>query len=255
MRVIAVDWSGRVANAGAAIWLAEAIAGRVVRLEGGRDRTELTDHLIAEAERDPGLVVGLDFAFSFPAWFVERHATTAFDLWEVARVEGERWLAECRTPFWRTKAVEHEGAYRRTENELRVAGIGPTSVFKLVGPSQVGPGSVRGMPCLTRLRTAGFRVWPMEDARPPCVVEIWPRLLTGVVVKTRRAERLDYLDRVRELDDPLRGVAASGDDMFDAAVSAAIMWRHRDALLRLRAQPEYALEGRIWAPGSVGASH
>jgi hypothetical protein len=244
-----------MANPGAAIWLAEASAGRVVRLEGGRDRGELTDHLIAEAERDAGLVVGLDFAFSFPAWFVERHATTAFDFWEVVRVEGERWLAECRAPFWRARAVEQEGAYRRTENELRVAGVRPTSVFKLVGAGQVGPGSIRGMPCLTRLRRAGFRVWPMEDARAPFVVEIWPRLLTGGLVKTRRTERLAYLDLVPELVDPLRGVAASGDDMFDAAVSAAIMWRHRDALLRLRAQPDDALEGRIWAPGSVGASH
>jgi hypothetical protein len=258
VRTIAVDWSGRIANPGASIWLAEVSDGRMVRLEGGRDRTELTEHLAAEAERDPGLVVGLDFAFSFPAWFVRLHATTVFDFWEVVEREGDRWLGACQAPFWRNRAIEAlpaDRAYRRTDRELRVGGIRPTSVFKLVGPSQVGPGSIRGMPSLARLRTAGFRVWPFEDAGAPLVVEIWPRLLTEAVVKTRRADRLAYLvERAPEIDEPLRGVAASGDDLFDAAVSAVVMWRHQDALLRLRAQPDFRLEGRIWAPGSVGAS-
>jgi hypothetical protein len=258
VRAIAVDWSGRTANPGPAIWLAEARAGQIRRLEGGRDRAELTDHLLSEAERDPELVVGLDFAFSFPAWFVEQHATTAFEFWDVVRSQGERWLGECLTPFWRTRGVEQlpeERAYRRTERDLRVGAIRPTSVFKLVGASQVGPGSIRGMPFLARLRESGFRVWPFEDAAPPFLVEIWPRLLTEAVVKSRRADRLQYLvARTPELPDPLRGVAASGDDMFDAAVSAAVMWRHLEQLLHLRREVEYELEGRIWSPGSVGAS-
>lgn len=259
MRAIAVDWSGRTTNPGAAIWLAEASAHRVRRLEGGRDRAELTEHLISEAERDPNLVVGLDFAFSFPAWFVAQYAATVFDFWDVARTEGERWLRECGPPFWRTRGVERlpqERAYRRTERELRVGAVRPTSVFKLVGPSQVGAGSIRGMPTLARLREAGFRVWPFDHAQPPLLVEIWPRLLTQAVVKTRRADRLRYLvERMPEVDDPLRGVAASGDDIFDAAVSAVAVGRHLDELLHLGRAPGYELEGRIWAPGSVGASH
>jgi hypothetical protein len=121
-----------------------------------------------------------------------------------------------------------------------------------VGASQVGPGSVRGIPHLLRLRAAGFAIWPFEDARPPALLEIWPRALTRAVVKSRRADRIDYLGRqVPELHEPLRSVAARTEDVFDAAVSAAVMARHLDEILELRADSEYALEGRIWAPGAV----
>ena len=37
-----------------------------MRLESGRDRREVVTHLIKDAKKDPDLVVGLDFAFSFP---------------------------------------------------------------------------------------------------------------------------------------------------------------------------------------------
>jgi hypothetical protein len=250
MRAIAVDWSGRVANAGAAIWLAEACDGRVRRLEGGRDRAELVRQLYVEAERDPELVLGLDFAFSFPEWFVRERAGDVFAFWELVRAEGESWLRDAQPPFWRAAGLPRlapERAFRRTERELRVGGIRPTSVFKLVGAGQVGPGSIRGMPYLGVLRAAGFRIWPFDDGEPPVAVEIWPRTLTEAVVKSRRDDRARYLaERVPELIEPLRGVAASSEDAFDAAVSAAVLARHADALLRLRAEPEYALEGRIW---------
>jgi hypothetical protein len=250
VRVIAVDWSGRTANPGAAIWLAEARDGKVARLEGGRDRAELVDHLIEEAGRDPKLLAGLDFAFSFPDSFVRRHAVSAFEFWNVVAAQGEAWLRMCRPPFWRAAgvpALAPEDAYRRTELEVGVSALHPTSVFKLVGASQVGPGAIRGMPQLTRLREAGFAVWPFEDATLPSVIEIWPRALTGPIVKTRRADRAAYLRRhVPELREPLAGVAASNDDVFDATVSAAVMSRHRGELAHLSAEPEYALEGRIW---------
>lgn len=65
-RVIAVDWSGAVTGAKSKIWLAEVRDGRLTRLEPGRDRDEIVEHLIAEATRDSDLVVGLDFALLFP---------------------------------------------------------------------------------------------------------------------------------------------------------------------------------------------
>jgi hypothetical protein len=243
-------------NPGAAIWLAEVRGGRLVRLEGGRDREELVRHLVREAETEPDLVVGLDFAFSFPGWFVESQgATSAVEFWEVVRREGERWLRDPRPPFWKTvgvPALPAERAHRQTELELgRVAGIAPTSVFKLVGPSQVGPGSIRGMPWLAELRQRGFSIWPFAAGRP-LAVEIWPRALTGAVVKSRRAARADFLARrTPELREPLLGVAASTEDVFDAAVSAIVMARNAAGLAALRSEPKYALEGRIWHPEIV----
>ena len=66
MRVIAIDWSGDASGAKKKTWLAEVVDGRLKRLEAGRDRDETATHLIAEAARDPAMVVGIDFAFSLP---------------------------------------------------------------------------------------------------------------------------------------------------------------------------------------------
>lgn len=41
-------------------------------LRDGRSREEVGDDLIEAAMRSPRLAVGLDFAFSFPAWFLAR---------------------------------------------------------------------------------------------------------------------------------------------------------------------------------------
>jgi hypothetical protein len=75
-RIIAVDWSGRGGRDQARhIWLCEIIDGEVRRLECGRTRTELVDHVTALADDEGSLVVGLDFVFSTPAWYLrERNA-------------------------------------------------------------------------------------------------------------------------------------------------------------------------------------
>src|SRR4051812_34241557 len=69
--VIAVDWSGRqrVRDQRNHIWLCEVVDGEVVRLEAGRTRDEVVDHLLECAESAPNLIVGLDFAFSVPEWY------------------------------------------------------------------------------------------------------------------------------------------------------------------------------------------
>src|SRR2546422_446206 len=51
MRAVAVDWSGARAGERRTVWLAEAVEGRLVRLECGRSREELVAHLLGEAAR------------------------------------------------------------------------------------------------------------------------------------------------------------------------------------------------------------
>src|ERR1051326_6916953 len=100
MRAIAVDWSGATHTARSHIWLAEAVhPGELKSLEAGRDRYELATHLLS-LQKDP-LVVGLDFAFSFPAWFLEHlGVASAPELWAHVTCHGEAWLAACEPPFW-----------------------------------------------------------------------------------------------------------------------------------------------------------
>jgi len=106
VRLIAIDWSGMLEGAQRNIWLAEVVEGRLTRLQNGRSREQIADHLIQEAERDPRLVVGFDFAFSLPSWFLDaRGLRRAADLWEWVTDEGERWLAACDSPLWGRPAV------------------------------------------------------------------------------------------------------------------------------------------------------
>ncbi|HET9731503.1 MAG TPA: hypothetical protein VFP54_02405 [Acidimicrobiales bacterium] len=75
MKVIAVDWSGAASRRGQHdhIWTATAEDGRLNALSAGRTRHEVIDFLIAESRLGGELVVGVDFAFSFPAWFARQH--------------------------------------------------------------------------------------------------------------------------------------------------------------------------------------
>jgi hypothetical protein len=271
-RVVAVDWSGDRSAAGqrrklwAGVWTKDPThatppskgrssgtpdgdktalngaprVGRVfggsVTLEGGRTREELREWLIAAARETPRMVVGVDFCFSYPAWFVAEHgARSGPEFWRIVAEHGERWLArECaEARFWgrvgphRTgkKPAEFCGAagalrmLRRAdeackvrariidpEQAAKVKGIAPKSPFQIGGAGAVGTGTLRGIPELERLHDAGFRVWPFEEPAlraqrgRPLVVEIYPRLLTGEVHKGNAQARKEYLARKRRKD-------------------------------------------------------
>jgi hypothetical protein len=257
--ILAVDWSGAIRGVRRKLWLAEVREGRLARLECGRDRAELVAHFIECARADRDLVVGLDFAFSFPEWFVlARGVGAARGMWELAAVHGEEWLADCAFPFWGRKGKRKPSSddtptpFRRTEGErLPVRGIAPKSVFQIGGAGAVGTGSLRGMPWLRDLADAGFAIWPFDDARLPLALEIYPRFLTGRVTKSSaRARELFLAQRFGAEDRALLACASASEDAFDAAVSALVMSRHAAAIARLRADDDatYRVEGRIWTP-------
>ena len=294
-RVVAVDWSGDRGAAGqrrkiwAGLWTATStgkVDGGKVRLESGRTRDELADWLIARSRETPRMVVGLDFCFSFPAWFVrECGAGSAIEFWEaVAGGLGEHWLAAgcADRRFWgkHPKPAEFcgDGLHRmlratdidcklaaripEAERAERVRGIAPKSVFQIGGAGSVGTASLRGMPVLRRLRGAGFRVWPFDrsalhEARP-MVVEMYTRLNTGPVRKSNAAARAEYLRTKRSdnaayaaLPRSVMGKARASEDAFDALVSCMAMTARRGefATLGTPLDLEYKVEGWTWAPG------
>lgn len=295
-RVVAVDWSGRVDAAGQRrhIWAGVWTSG-VVTLEAGRTREELMEWLVAMARETPRMVVGIDCCFSFPAWFLKEHGcATVFDFWQhVASGHGERWLTrECEDVkgderFWgkphkRPAQFCGEGLERSMrftdmdnkfapqllakdpERAAKVKGITPKSPFQIGGSGSVGTGSLRAMPFLLKLREAGFRVWPYENAalgtkRPqPLLVEMYTRLLTGAVAKSNPAARKAYLAAKKKTDEAYvglsRGVmtkALGSEDAFDALVCAMEMVRWQGEFAELRATKDAALklEGITWRPG------
>jgi hypothetical protein len=251
MRVIAVDWSGAAAGAERRIWLAEAAPpDRLLRLENGRTRDAITQHLKDYTRNEPNTIIGLDFAFSAPDWFLQQlDITSAKELWARARADGERWLKDQQPPWWGRKGhlrpeQEH---FRKTEQLLRATRVWPKSIFQVGGAGAVGTGSIRGMPLLSELQAAGAHIWPFDPPGLPLVVEIYPRLLTGPVVKSNTAARQQHFT--------LHHPCASdwhipSEDAFDAAVSALAMAAHLDELLALPSEidPVVRREGRIWRP-------
>ena len=251
-RVIAVDWSGAIQGSTKKIWLAKVDRTGLSELENGRSRKALCARIIAELAHGPDVVVGLDFAFSFPSWFVEeKNCSSAFEFWQVAGVDGEGWLK--KPPFfsrggWRRR---QDDAYRWTDRHQIEHGRRPETVFKLVGPTQVGRGSIRGMPWLLELRQAGFSIWPFEPPRLPLVVEIYPRLFYGGVNKSSPDARYQHLTRsYPNLEGLKLCKATDSDDAFDAAVSAYEMWKRRSGFTALpeRLSKTVRLEGWIWDP-------
>jgi len=257
-RVIAVDWSGALTGAARKIWLAEVRDGAPTRLECGRDRAQIQQHLLdLAAAAGPDIIVGLDFAFSTPAWFLrERGFASAFDLWAHTSAGGaEAWLAACEPPFWGRPGVPCppddplRPRWRRDERE-----VGAKSVFQVGGAGAVGTGSLRGMPLLHHLRAAGFAIWPFERARLPLAVEIYPRILTGPVSKSSADARAAYCAawhaRHGMIPHRMLADACASDDAFDALFSALAMARNIDHLRALPppADPLARLEGAIWRP-------
>src|ERR1035438_6582954 len=165
-RVVAVDWSGDKGSGQrkkiwAGVWTADptrddeavmngAPSGRVyggrVTLEGGRTRAEVAEWLIEMARESPRMVVGFDFCFSFPEWFVrgEMGCADAPAFWElVEREHGERWLAAgCVDPrFWGRAGAGRGGKrpvgfsgerlhrmLRATDIDCKIAAVIPAAV-------------------------------------------------------------------------------------------------------------------------------
>jgi hypothetical protein len=200
LRLIAIDWSGRIDVAGqrrhiwAAIWT-RSESGIKVQLEAGRTRGEITEWLIELARETPQMVVSIDCCFSFPGWFLEEHGCEdMFAFWSKVNAGlAEQWLArECDEiardeRFWgkrHKRPAQFCGTgYRRMfrfadydnkiaqgmeggdpERAAKMRGITPKSPFQIGGSGSVGTGSLRAMTMLARLHDAGFRVWPLEAA-------------------------------------------------------------------------------------------
>jgi hypothetical protein len=254
--VVAVDWSGARTGAALRIWVAHARHGRLLELSNGRSRQQVIEHVVhLKAGNPAGLVVGFDFSFSLPAWFLrQRGHASASDLWREVAEHGEEWLADCRPPFW-GKAGDRrprlEAHLRRTEAGAVVGGVRAKSTFQIRGAGTVGTGSIRGMPFLCDLQQAGFSIWPFDAPSNWTVIELYPRLCTGPVRKGDAVARAEYLGQSGwALSPEQEDAAITSEDAFDAAVSALCMDEH---VVELQALPPLSneldrLEGRIWDP-------
>ena len=255
MRAIAVDWSGAVTGERAKIQIAEAVDGELVTLAGGRTRAEAVAWVCDRRAAVDRCVAGFDFSFSLPAWFLDAHGCDAIeDAWRLVAERGEEWLRDCPPPFWGRPGHRRgdEPQLRACEEGWNVRGVVPKSVFQIGGAGAVGTGTLRGMPFLPELREAGWAIWPYDAAGPHVVAEIWTRLLTGPVAKSRPDARRDWLRAHAAGSRALLRRAADSEDAFDAAACAVVLSRCGDLHATLDVPPAGDLrEGAMLTPPSV----
>jgi len=266
IRMIAVDWSGDITASGQKdkIWVADWDAGEL-SLQSGISRDNTIEYLTKAARDQPSLVAGLDFAFSYPAWFVkEQGCDSAESFWSAVKREGEAWLGEPHDHFWgKLKGSRCPPAHRKTETPglrlteqemiaTRKKGLQPKSAFKIGGQGSVGTGSLRGIPYLLELKRAGFSVWPFDPARFPILVEIYPRVFTEDTVTSKCSARAAHLrdPRYDSISEYLRVKALDSEHAFDALCSVIGMKDHANQFANLQQATDETerIEGRIWRP-------
>ena len=232
--VVAIDWSGR--KGGDQIHAIRAAVLRDGQIDVWADLTR--DDVVSELLelREPNVVVGMDFSFGYPAWVGQSHGCRdGTELWPVIAKDGEHWLKACPAPFFGPKGTRRHAVegLRACEQRARAK-----STFQIAGAGHVGTGTIRGVPCLMRLRAGGYSVWPFDAAGLRTIVEIYPTALRPYADLTSLPRRIS-------------AAVANNDNTRDAVASALVMWEHRSEFAALPAATDemVRLEGEIWTPG------
>lgn len=260
-RVIAVDWSG-ARDPRRTMWLAEHAASGVVALESGFTHDTMRERLLQavrqHGQSGEGLAIGLDFAFGYPAEFARRHACADIAaVWAMAAAHGQRWLRCEEPPFWGRAGCGADratgwGGTRVTDDVVRARRLGhPKSPYQVTGAGAVGSSTIRGLPVLQALRDAGAAIWPFDRPGPITVMELYPRVATGAVVKRDPSARARWLQHhAADIPSAFVTAACDSDDAFDALAAARFLWQYRASVARTEAplDPRVPLEGAIWIP-------
>lgn len=262
---VGIDWSGAKGSRHRGIQVAVCTPGHtvpyiVVPSGGSWSRRMLLDWLLETLSGECALV-GLDFSFTLP--FIDRGAyfpgdqntpDRAQDLWHLVNssasgaadfyaggfVEAMPFAAYFRSP--RRMGARFSRRYKVVERACVAQGLGvPESVFHLIGPKQVGLGSLAGMRFLLALKKDAptVRIWPFDSARSgtSTVVEVFPRAFLGAAgqasTKVRSGKVFDAVLRAYG-SSPMNIRGAVDDNVTDAVVTAAGLraWSNEPGLWR-----------------------
>jgi hypothetical protein len=245
---VGIDWSGDKQVRQKGLKIAIAYPGRAApRLEecathrGRWSRTEAI-RWIEHEFRDKRALIGLDFAFGFPAVAISKNVVLDWEYVESICKSGPNFYggAFFRPP---TRAHSHlinspwlpkhsySAAHLRMTDIVAKQTIGatPQSIFNAVGPAQVGPSSITGMRALRTLqKNCGDRIaiWPFDELRQTgsVIVEIFPRyfpLSRGRSARLSDHSELNAALSAFDSDGVMQG--PESEDEGDALLSAAAL--------------------------------
>lgn len=260
-RFACIDWSGAKGERLGGITVAECgLDGgspALVPAPAGRwSRQAVLEWLLARADEEANMLVGIDFSAALPfadagAYF-PGHADSPADARALWRYVEEHCAADPhlaatgfvhhdtiapyfrigRTTGDRFASADRNGRLRRVERHA--ASGNPASCFNLVGAKQVGKSSLTGMRLLHRL-DGRVAVWPFDPVpgQGPLLVEIYSSIAAIAAGRPRAAAKMRSVEKMNQA---LRGLgsgafAASGaidDHSSDAIVTAAWLRRNAD---------------------------
>ena len=273
---IGVTWSAASGDRDAAknVWVALVRHGKLVGLEPELSLDQAGDFIDVGRQQDDPVLVGMDFGFSLPAWWVDAHyGGSAPRLWEgMQHLEWDsepdpQWPKQLPPPFWgpnirRRPALPPGGRWlRETEERVwRRTGVEPKSVFQLSGAGRVGGQSVRGMTELYALQSVGWRIWPFDAPGRQAIVEVLPRALwrahatrqgasSPSEARAALAPILCGFLQVEDLD--LCDLITWEHSAFEAAFIAWALSKTAPALPDLTDHAMAQREGWIWRPDQL----
>lgn len=254
----AIDWSGAAGERHHGIALALCTNGdaapELIRPGHRWSRSEVFEWLMHDLPPDTlvGFDLSMSFAFAdrggyFPGW--DRSPASARELWALVEsvIADEPHLGATRfadhpaaAPHFRRHGGREgaqfgggRGRLRQTEHGQALGGCRPCSNFNLVGPAQVGKGSMAGMRLLHRL-SGTIAIWPFDPLpdHGSVLVEIYTTMAAIAAGRTAgRSKMRDHADLNAGLlaldSQPLRRTGPITDHASDALLCAA--WLRRSA--------------------------
>jgi hypothetical protein len=262
---IAVDWSGAVRGydgIAVAICRNGRTAPRLISPPGVHwTREEIAQWLTRLLAGGQRLLIGFDFAFSFP--YEEcgylggqaRGIDNTFALWEMieATSSGDsdfgcsQFLGHPNFAplFWKAgpKPERWIARKRRTEHACAESTqTHPDTLYKLLHSKQVGKASITGMRVLHHLRSSKgdcVVVWPFEIPTSSAMVEIYPtmfrKLATRSIAKLRSTANLNA------------ALVALGSRPLSAAPDLPLSDHETDALVSAAGLRSIAGKPQVWA--------
>ncbi|NQV81872.1 MAG: hypothetical protein HQ495_15050 [Alphaproteobacteria bacterium] len=271
---VGIDWSGAKGTRHRGIQIALCKPGVaaphvVPPTAGAWSRSAVLDWLV-DASKVRRILAGLDFSFTLPyvdrgAYFpgVAQSPEDARSLWALvdaaaaddadhyagAFLRAHPWAAYFHAPG--AKGMRFSRRHKVVEAACARQGLGhPETIFHLIGPKQVGLGSLAGMRFLAALRREAptIRIWPFDARgnRRSTVVEVFPRAFLQAAGHgpTKIRSVIDLNQALRAFDtEPMTLRGTVDDNVADAVITAAALrsmagdaalWRPRAMDARVR---------------------
>lgn len=263
-RFVAMDWSGSRARRYDGIAVAACAPGRgaprlVEPKERTWSRTAVVDWLDREVAQGTRMLVGLDFAFSFPfeadGYLAGRlpAARDVFALWRTIdamscddRDFGCAGMVAAHAPLFWTAGPRPADWIERRRLAERACGAAtktyPESLYKLLHSKQVGKASMTGIRVLNEVRRrhpGRFTIWPFERPAGSVAVEIYPTLF--------RKQALGGTAKIRTRAALNTALTVFGSRLNSGADSEVLRDHDTDALLSAAALRAVAADPKLWA--------